>query len=106
MRTPRPRRGVKPAVDEVTQPVLRERLFDGPHFRLWRLHGAMPFTVGVADELRILVCLEGIGSLEHNGAEFAMEQGAVVLVPAVVGACRFRPERPVTLLEIDAPAQP
>ncbi len=91
---------------EAMQPALRERLFDGPHFRLWRLHGAAPFVVGAADEPRVLVCLEGVGNLEHDGAEFMMEKGAVMLLPAAVGACRFRPGRPVTLLDIAIPAQP
>ena len=100
-----PVRPVAPAVETV-KPVMRERLFDGPHFRLWRLQSSTPLTVGAADEPRVLVCLEGIGNLEHNDAEFAMERGAVVLLPAAVGACRFRPERPVTLLEIAVPAQP
>jgi mannose-6-phosphate isomerase len=76
------------------------------HFRLWRLQGAAPFIVGAADEPRVLVCLEGVGNLEYDGAEFAMEKGAVVLLPAAVGACRFRPERSVTLLEIAVPVQP
>jgi mannose-6-phosphate isomerase len=91
---------------ETMQPAMRERLFDGPHFRLWRLQGAAPFTVGAADEPRVLVCLEGAGNLEHNGAEFTMEKGAVVLLPAAVGACRFRPGHPVTLLDIAVPGQP
>jgi mannose-6-phosphate isomerase len=91
---------------ETMQPAMRERLFDGPHFRLWRLQGAAPFTVGAADEPRVLVCLEGVGNLEHNGAEFTMEKGAVVLLPAAVGACRFRPGHPVTLLDIAVPGQP
>ena len=94
------------AAIETMDPVMRERLFDGPHFRLWRLQSSMPLTVGAADEPRVLVCVEGIGNLEHNDAEFPMERGAVVLLPAAVGACRFRPERPVTLLEIAVPDQP
>ena len=56
--------------------------------------GAAPFAVGAADEPRVLVCIEGSGNVEHDGADFAMEKGAVVLLPAAVGACRFRPERP------------
>jgi mannose-6-phosphate isomerase len=91
---------------ETMQPAMRERLFDGPHFRLWRLQGAAPFAVGAADEPRVLVCLDGVGKLEHNGTELMMEKGVVVLLPAAVGACRFRPERPVTLLDIAVPAQP
>jgi len=85
---------------------MREQLFDGPHFRLWRLQGAAPFAVGVADEPRVLVCLDGIGNLEYDGADFTMDKGAVMLLPAAVGACRFRPERPVTLLEIAVPDLP
>ena len=93
---------VQPAapVMETMQPAMRERLVDCSHFRLWRLRSAAPFHVGAEDEPRVLVCIEGAGSVEHNGADFAMEKGAAVLLPAAVGVCRFRPERPVTLLEI------
>lgn len=100
-----PIRPTTPVV-ESTQPAMRERLFDGPHFRLWRLQAAAPFAVGAADEPRVLVCLNGAGSIEHKDADFAMEKGAVVLLPAAVGVCRFRPEVPVTLLEIAVPNQP
>jgi mannose-6-phosphate isomerase len=93
-------------VVETMQPAKRERLFDSPHFRLWRLQGAAPFVVGAADEPRVLVCLEGVGNLQHGGAEFTMEKGAVVLLPAAVGECRFRPARSVTLLDIAVPVQP
>ncbi len=86
-------------------PAMREQLFDDRHFRLWRLQGASPFAVGAADEPRVLVCLDGIGNIEHAGAEFAMEKGEVILLPAEVGACRFQPEGPVTLLEIAVPDQ-
>src|ERR1700721_243484 len=72
-----PIRSTAPVV-ESTQPAMREQLFDGPHFRLWRLKGAAPFAVGAADEPRVLVCLNGIGSIEHNGAKFTMEKGAVM----------------------------
>jgi mannose-6-phosphate isomerase len=100
-----PIRPVAPVIESM-QPALRERLFDSPHFRLWRLQGAAPFVVGAADEPRVLVCLDGVGNLAYDGAEFVMEKGAVVLLPAAVGACRFRPERSVTVLEIAVPAQP
>jgi mannose-6-phosphate isomerase len=100
-----PIRPILPVVESL-QPAMRERLFDCPHFRLWRLQGAAPFAVGVVDEPRVLVCLDGIGNIEHNGADFTMEKGAVVLLPAAVGACRFRPQGPVTLLDIAIPVQP
>jgi mannose-6-phosphate isomerase len=90
-------------VVETIEPAKRERLFDGPHFRLWRLQGEAPFAVGAADEPRVLVCLEGGGDLEHDGVDFTMGKGAVMLLPAAVGACCFRPEGPVTLLDIAVP---
>jgi mannose-6-phosphate isomerase len=52
------------------------------------------------------VCLDGIGNIERNGADFTMEKGAVMLLPAAVGTCRFRPQGPVTLLDIAVPVQP
>jgi mannose-6-phosphate isomerase len=93
-------------VIESTRPVMRERLFDNSHFRLWRLQSAVPFAVGVADQPRILVCIEGGGNVEFGGADFAMRQGGVLLLSASLGACRFRPDRSVTLLEIAVPELP
>jgi len=91
-----------PAVD-AANPDQREKIFDDPHFWMWRFQSAASFAVGTADEMRVLVCLEGTGTLDHDGNEYPMERGAVILVPAVIGACRFRPERHVTLLEIAVP---
>ncbi len=91
-----------PTVD-IANPDRREQLFDCPHFLVWRFQSAASFAVGAVDEMRVLVCLEGIGTLDHDGNEYKMERGAVILVPAVVGACWFRPERHVALLEIAVP---
>lgn len=88
---------------EATQPCNRERLFDDPHFQVWRFQSEVPFDVGAANEPRVLVCLEGAGTLDHEGADSAMERGTVVLLPAAVGICRFRPEHSVTLLDIAVP---
>jgi mannose-6-phosphate isomerase len=93
-------------VIEATQPVSRERLVDCSHFRLWRVTASVPFTVGAEDAPRVLVCIDGVGYIEHEGADFSMEKGAVMLLPAAVGACRFRPEGPVTLLEVAVPDRP
>ena len=79
------------------------RLFDCGHFRLWRLRGQSPFAVGAAGAPRVLVCIEGTGRLEHGGETYAAGKGDVVLLPAVVGACVFRPDGPVVLLEAALP---
>ena len=73
------------------EPVRRESLFHCKHFRLWRLRGQSPFTVGAAGVPRVLVCIEGEGQVEHGGANYAVGKGDVLLLPAVVGACAFRP---------------
>jgi mannose-6-phosphate isomerase len=91
-------------VIEATAPVLSERLFDCEHFRLWRKRGTSTFVVGAAGEARVLVCTEGAGQLEWGGHSDDVARGDVMLLPAVVGACPFRPSAEVTLLEVGLPA--
>ena len=93
-------------VDEAIQPAVREKLFDCSHFQLWRLQSTASFPVGAVNAPRVLVCIDGAGHIEHAGSDYAMEKGAVVLMPAVVGVCPFRPEGPVSLLEIAVPENP
>jgi mannose-6-phosphate isomerase len=88
---------------QATTPVRRERLFHCKQFHLWRLHGQLPFTVGAAGVARVLVCIEGRGQVEHCGATYAVGKGDVLLLPAVIGACVFRPSGVVSLLEIALP---
>jgi mannose-6-phosphate isomerase len=95
--------GLVTPVVEGMKPVERERLFQCEHFWLWRLRGGSPFTVGAADVPRVLVCIEGAGQVEHAGATYAVEKGDVLLLPASVGACAFRPSGAVNLLEIAIP---
>jgi mannose-6-phosphate isomerase len=93
---------VTPVV-EATTPVERERLFHCEHFWLWRLQGHSPFTVGAAGVPRVLVCIKGAGQVEHDGATYALGKGDVFLLPAVVGACVFRPSGAANVLEIALP---
>jgi len=93
---------VVPVLEEV-QPVLRERLFLCEHFGLSRLRGDLPFTVGATGTPRVLVCIAGDGQLEHDGTHYAVGKGDVLLLPAVVGACVFRPRSAVNLLDIAMP---
>jgi mannose-6-phosphate isomerase len=90
-------------VSEEQHPVLRERLFQCEHFRLWRLSGKLPFTVGEKDTPRVLVCIDGEGELEHNNTSYAIRKGDVWLLPAIVGSCMFCPNATVSLLEIALP---
>jgi len=93
---------IKPVatITDMPHPVARQRLIDCAHFQLWRVQASAPFSVGAIDEPRVLVCLEGAGGIESNGAEFPLEKGCVVLLPAVLGLCTFRPHTPTILLEI------
>ncbi len=95
--------GLVAPVVEATTPVERERLFACEHFWLWRLRGHAPFIVGAAGVPRVLVCLEGSGQVESDGATYPIGKGDVLLLPAVVGACVFRPSGEVNLLEIGIP---
>ena len=93
-------------VVETVRPVLRERLFLCEHFGVWRLHGASSFPVGKRATARLLVCIDGGGTLIHDGAEFAFRKGEVLLLPAAVGVCRCQTPTTVTLLEISLPESP
>jgi mannose-6-phosphate isomerase len=95
-------RPVTPVV-EAAEPVLRERLFDCEHFRLWRHRARSAFAVGVEGAPRILVCLDGDAKVEHGAADYPLGKGDVLLLPAVVGACLCRPRGTVCLLEISLP---
>ena len=93
---------VTPVV-ETTTPVERERLFHCEHFWLWRLRGQSPFTVGAVDSPRVLVCLEGAANIEHCDISYAVGKGDVLVLPAAIGKCVFRPRGAVNLLEIAIP---
>ena len=99
------RGAIRPVVPvmEDAKPVLRERLFEDEHFDLWRLHSKSPFTVGINGTPRVLVCIAGDGQVEHDGADYAVGKGDVLLLPAVVGACLCRPRAAISLLEISLP---
>ena len=85
---------------ETATPVRREEYFNDPHFRLWRLRGEAPFDVGSVGEPRVLVCIDGAGCVEHDGADYPLVRGSVTLLPAAIGVCRLRPDGGVTVLEI------
>ncbi len=93
---------VSPALEE-TMPVEHERLFDCEHFRLWRLRGQSPFGVGAAGAPTVLVCIKGAGLVDHDGEGYSVRRGDVLLLPAAIGACIFRPSGSVTLLEAGLP---
>ncbi len=88
---------------EATEPVDRERLFQSEHFWLWRWIGQVPFTVGAPNMPRVLVCIGGAGQIEIGDAIYPMLKGDVMLLPAVLGPCIFRPVGTVNLLEIAIP---
>jgi mannose-6-phosphate isomerase len=93
---------VSPIV-ETGPPTSREQLIDCSHFRMERVRSALPFDVGETGVPRVLVCIDGGGAIEFNGDEFSMEKGTVMLLPAALGVCRFRPESPVSMLELAVP---
>jgi mannose-6-phosphate isomerase len=93
---------VTPLVETAAH-VKREKLFDCKHFLLWRLRGKSPFTVGASGVPSVLVCIEGAGRVEHAGAAYAVGKGDVWLLPAMAGACAFRPNGTVTMFEIAIP---
>lgn len=81
----------------------REELFNAEHFELWRISGKLPFSIGAKDEPRIMVCIEGHGSLEAKDIRYPVRKGDVFVLPAVINVCTFHPEGAVSVLEIAIP---
>ena len=90
---------VVPVIEGATL-VHRERLFDCEHFAVWRIRSGSLFNAGAIGESRIIVCIDGEGSIESEGCDYAFNKGDVLLLPAVVGHCVCRPTNFTTILEI------
>jgi mannose-6-phosphate isomerase len=73
---------VTPVLESAT-PVKRERLFDCEYFRLWRVGGVLPFSVGAMGLPRVLVCIEG-------GVRLNMEGPLMLLEKEMFYSCRRR----------------
>ncbi len=95
--------GLTEPVVQSTTPVERESVFQCRAFQLWRVRGHSPFTVGDAERPRVLVCIEGVGEIEQDGGSHHVKKGDAFLLPAILGACTFRPNSAVNLLEIALP---
>ena len=95
--------GTVTPLPESAAAVKREQLFDCEYFRLWRIGGEVPFSVGAVDLPRVLVCIEGGGEIEQGYATYTVGKGDVLFLPAVVGLCTFWPRGAVNLLEIAIP---
>lgn len=90
---------VDPIVEE-TAPVRRERLFECGQFGVWRVTADSPFFAGRENEPRVVVCLDGGGEIEQAASAWAFRKGEAWLLPAIAGACVFRPRGAATVLEI------
>jgi mannose-6-phosphate isomerase len=93
---------VTPVLESATA-VKREQLLDCEYFRVWRIGGVSPFSVGAVGLPRVLVCIEGGGEIEQGYATYAIGKGDVLFLPAVMGPCTLWPRGAVNLLEIALP---
>jgi mannose-6-phosphate isomerase len=95
--------GPVPPVALTAAPGRHELLFHSEHFTVWRHTGTIAFPVGASNLPRVLVSIAGEGEIESGGTNYPMGRGDVVLVPANVGVCFYRPRGTVTLLEVALP---
>ncbi len=97
---------VKPVHPQVlgTQRAVREGMFHCEFFTVERLTGSDPFSVGAPDALRVLVCLEGEGSMQFFDGLYEVKQGDVYVLPAEVGALEFKPSGKAVLAQVAVPA--
>jgi mannose-6-phosphate isomerase len=90
-------------VTEITERILCDKLIENEHFDLWRYTGYASFLVGKVATPRVLVCIDGGGELESGTEQYPLTKGDAMLIPAIAGACLFKPKHNVILLEIALP---
>ena len=96
---------VLPLVEQAS-PVRRERLFHCEHFLCGGFVAKRRSRSALTGTPRVLVCLDGNGALDHGGTNYPVSRGDVVLLPAEVGVCAYRPRGVVSMLEIALPESP
>ena len=74
----------------------RDELVSCPYFTMHHRNGATPVTVGEAGAWRVVVAIQGRGTLAGDRFEI----GDVVLLPACLGPVPVVPEGPLRFLEI------
>jgi mannose-6-phosphate isomerase len=99
---------IEPTIPRVeqTNPILREKLVQCDQFGVTRIKGQTSFVVGEAQIPSVLMCLAGEGEVQHAGAHYALGKGDVLLLPAVVGACRCQPNGSSICWKCPCPAIP
>ncbi|MFD0764639.1 type I phosphomannose isomerase catalytic subunit [Mucilaginibacter lutimaris] len=73
------------------------------YFTVWKHSEKEAFTVGGADEPRVLVCVSGNGQIESN-ENCQIKKGNVFLLPAQMGACQIIPNGLIEILEVGIPS--
>lgn len=80
-----------------------ERLVKSHYFHLHRWISKAPFRVGAFGECRLIVCVDGGGTLRWNEVAISLKLGDVVMLPASVGGAELVPDGKSTVLEIGIP---
>jgi mannose-6-phosphate isomerase len=93
---------VKPIVED-SKAARRERLLQSDYFILWRHRSNTNFKVGASNEPRVLICINGGGSISFNHSNYQVVKGNVILLPAIVGECPFKTSGNIELLEVGIP---
>ncbi len=81
----------------------RERLARCPYFALERLKLSGPGQTGAFDRFTILMGLGGRALVRADGADYALELGQTLLLPAVLGPCALVPQPEATILTCVVP---
>src|SRR5262249_13176817 len=92
-------RGPVTPVVEAAAPVRRERLVGCRYFDFWRVNAEQSFVIGSRECCTIVVGVEGKASLRYGEKTYALGPGAVLCLPAEIGACTCAPAGKFVMLE-------
>jgi mannose-6-phosphate isomerase len=93
---------VEPVIED-EQTVLKEKLLDCDHFRVWRLTCKSVNTVGLKDAPTVLVGIEGDSEIKTKTNTYTLTKGEVMMLPASVGRCKLVTKNGSVILEVALP---
>lgn len=73
------------------------------YFMVWKHDEKETFSVGKANQPRVLVCIDGQGQIGGH-ENYPLKKGNVFLLPAQMGECKLIPIGQIELLEVGIPS--
>jgi mannose-6-phosphate isomerase len=91
---------------ETTYPIRRELIISCPFFTIWRIYSRFSFFIGENNVPTIIFCAGGSATITKSGIIYKISKGNLILLPAALGECEFKPIGEAKIIIIKLPESP